>query len=262
MVWACTLCTFQNDNDSDTVCSMCETPAPSVTKSSIKSTKTKQQTLFGMPVGESKKHEAKTRKRQRIPKGSEVVDLTLSVKGSGEIIDLTLSVDHKFPLYVRATRPTKEDVSITLKNVFGLQTLRPLQELVVSTVMEKNSQLVVLATGGGKSLCYQLPACLMGGVTIVISPLIALMQDQVLALKKKHIPAACYSSSNTTSENNAILDRLLLRNKYQNKKSSYVLVYITPESIQTSRMQNVLRLLHEQNRLSFFAVDEAHCLSR
>ena len=196
--------------------------------------------------------------------------------------------EHSFSFHVRTTPPASKEISDTLKRVFGLEKLRTLQDQVITTALQPDtdaftpsnptSQLVVLATGGGKSLCYQLPACVLGGVTIVISPLIALMKDQVLGLEKKKIPAACLCSANTEKENSAILDRLFPKktsadasaaqaakffgSKDQSSPKSLTLLYITPESIQTNRMQRVLHQLNDEKRLAMFAVDEAHCLSR
>ena len=179
-------------------------------------------------------------------------------------------------------------IEMILKQVFQLEKLRPLQSKSIATSLSMHDQLIVLATGGGKSLCYQLPACLLGGVTIVISPLIALMQDQVEALKYKFgIPAACISSSQKASENKAILEKLVsskpsgvktipttngssngndisatITNNNDTSTACPVLLYITPESIQTERMRRVLFHLYKHNRLAMFAIDEAHCLSR
>ena len=92
-----------------------------------------------------------------------------------------------------------------LKNVFGLESLRRnLQPAAIQCAMEGKSQMIVMATGGGKSLCYQLPACLLGGVTVVISPLLALMKDQTEALQSKGIPANCINSSQTEKLNVAL----------------------------------------------------------
>jgi ATP-dependent DNA helicase RecQ len=173
---------------------------------------------------------------------------------------------------------TPEDARIhtqaALESIFKLQQLRNLQPQAVENALQLKSQMIVMATGGGKSLCYQLPATLLGGITIVISPLLALMKDQTEALNAKGVPAACINSSQTELQNKAILAKLvpsLFKNESipKPRNSSHfidnvpvpVLLYITPESIQTDRMRNVLTTLYQENRLALFAVDEAHCLS-
>ena len=160
-----------------------------------------------------------------------------------------------------------------LKNVFGMESLRKnLQPAAIQCAMEGKSQMIVMATGGGKSLCYQLPACLLGGVTVVISPLLALMKDQTEALQSKDIPANCINSSQTEKQNKAILEKVVpslypvsskAKKSEGGTKSSppAVLLYVTPESIQTERMRAVLKTLYKEDRLALFAVDEAHCLS-
>ena len=165
-----------------------------------------------------------------------------------------------------------------LKTVFGLDSLRPnLQPAAIECAMRGQSQMIVMATGGGKSLCYQLPACLLGGVTVVISPLLALMKDQTGALNSKGIPASCINSSQTEKQNRTILENLVpalypksLGAKQKQQKAAAaaaalpppaVLLYVTPESIQTERMRAVLKTLYKEDRLALFAVDEAHCLS-
>lgn len=130
-----------------------------------------------------------------------------------------------------------------------------------------------MATGGGKSLCYQLPAVVLGGTTIVVSPLIALMQDQARGLTEKGVEAAVISSTNTTKQNDEIMERLLGRilraapkskSAAQQPKQSLkhiTIVFVTPEQVQTNRFRDVLSELRAKNRLALFAIDEAHCIS-
>lgn len=172
---------------------------------------------------------------------------------------------------IRTGDGPKSQMQKVLETVFGLKSLRKnLQPAAIACAMRGKSQMIVMATGGGKSLCYQLPACLLGGVTVVISPLLALMKDQTEALKKKEIPASCINSSQTEKENKAILERLVpslyprslgAKQAGQTKENPAVLLYVTPESIQTERMRAVLKTLYKEDRLALFAVDEAHCLS-
>ena len=175
------------------------------------------------------------------------------------------------PLDDPIRRNYQAQMKTVLKKVFGMESLRKnLQPAAIQCAMEGKSQMIVMATGGGKSLCYQLPACLLGGVTIVISPLLALMKDQTEALHSKGIPANCINSSQTEKQNKAILEKLVpalypvsSKAKSVETKPSppAVLLYVTPESIQTERMRAVLKTLYKEDRLSMFAVDEAHCLS-
>lgn len=121
----------------------------------------------------------------------------------------------------------------------------------------------------GKSLCYQLPAVVLGGTTIVISPLIALMVDQVKALNGKGITAALISSGNGEKTNREIFEQLLGRSHANAKVKSQqtlktpelehiTLLYVTPEQVQTSRFRDAMGELHKKKQLSLFAVDEAH----
>lgn len=162
-----------------------------------------------------------------------------------------------------------------LQSKFKITSLRNLQPIAIQTVLQKKSQIIVMATGGGKSLCYQLPATVLDGVAIVVSPLIALMEDQVYNLLEKGIEAINLSSVNSAKVNNSNLKRLLGEDNTKNngtKKSNkkeqentnqkpIKLVYCTPEFIQTERGRRVLGALYERNQLSLIAIDEAHCLS-
>jgi len=163
-----------------------------------------------------------------------------------------------------------------MKSIFGISSLRSLQPIAIDSALKGQSQIIVMATGGGKSLCYQLPAVVLPGVTVVVSPLIALMMDQVEQLKRKGVSAEFICSSQSQKENRTILERLrevFLQQQGQkkSKKSSgektgalnpiVKLLYCTPELIQTTRFQDILLGLHRVNMLSLIVIDEAHCMS-
>ncbi|QSS97011.1 DNA helicase RecQ [Psychroflexus sp. ALD_RP9] len=134
-----------------------------------------------------------------------------------------------------------------LKHYFGYDSFRSQQEAIINTVLSGNDCLVIMPTGGGKSLCFQLPALSFEGVTLVISPLIALMKDQVDDLKANGIKAEVYNSSQTTTYQAEVI------NKIYNKELD--LVYTAPESL--SYLQQIL----QPSYISCIAVDEAHCIS-
>ncbi len=137
----------------------------------------------------------------------------------------------------------------TLKKVFGFQSFRPNQEEIIKSILNKKDVFAVMPTGGGKSLCYQLPAKVMEGTTVVISPLISLMKDQVDAAVENGISAAFINSSLTTKETASVFQKL--------RSNSLDLLYIAPERF---AMQNFLETL-KTVPISFFAIDEAHCIS-
>lgn len=135
----------------------------------------------------------------------------------------------------------------TLKEYFGYEKFRPLQREIIDSVFEGNDNLVIMPTGGGKSICFQLPAILLPGTTLVISPLIALMKDQVDGLTANGIPAAFLNSSQTEAEQQKIF-RKIAQNEIK-------LLYVAPESLQ------YIDALFSSGKISLIAVDEAHCIS-
>ena len=137
----------------------------------------------------------------------------------------------------------------TLKTYFGYDSFRPLQEEIIRHILGGNDALVLMPTGGGKSICYQLPALLREGTAVVVSPLISLMKDQVEVLCANGISAGALNSSNDETEN-AALRRACMEGKLK-------LLYISPEKL-LAEANYLLRDMH----VSLFAIDEAHCISQ
>ena len=145
------------------------------------------------------------------------------------------------------TTPTAKQI---LHEVFGYPEFRGNQEAVVNTLAKGESLLVLMPTGGGKSLCYQIPALMREGVAIVVSPLIALMNDQVAGLHAAGIEAASVHSGTTAEEAREVAEKLA--------QGRLKLLYVAPERLVSDRF---LRFLDQQT-ISLFAIDEAHCVSQ
>lgn len=143
-----------------------------------------------------------------------------------------------------------------LRSVFHHDSFRYPQLDVIASVFEKNNTLAVLPTGFGKSLIYQLAALLLDGMAVVLSPLIALMQDQIHALELNNIPCLMLSSSQTQKKNDSVLEKMMDPN------FGCKLLYVSPERLKMEYFRDLLKNLVDQNRISFFAVDEAHCISQ
>ena len=143
-----------------------------------------------------------------------------------------------------------KNLQSTLKRVWGFDELRPLQDKAVQSILNKKDTIVLLPTGGGKSLCYQLPALLAEGLVVVVSPLISLMQDQVEQLAKRKVKAIQLSGNLSHND----LDRLLSNAAF----GDYKLLYISPERLKQEWIQERL----SQMNIRFIAVDEAHCISQ
>src|SRR5450631_3732093 len=141
------------------------------------------------------------------------------------------------------------DLLTPLRRYWGYDSFRPLQERVVRTLLAGRDTCVVMPTGGGKSLCYQLPAVMLGRTAIVVSPLIALMQDQAAQLAQMGIPAAVLNSS-LPSEKQAQVIRKASEGEYR-------LLYLSPERLARADTIAWLRRVP----IAFFAIDEAHCIS-
>ena len=153
------------------------------------------------------------------------------------------------------TYKTIEDMATSfmrehLKKVFGFDSFRENQEEVITALLNKRDAFVVMPTGGGKSLCYQLPAILSNGMCVVISPLIALMKDQVDGARANGIRAAYYNSSLTAVEKRSVDVAI--------RDNTLDLLYLAPERLS---LDHFFRDLKQSANIAFFAIDEAHCIS-
>nr|CAD7395286.1 unnamed protein product [Timema poppensis] len=144
-----------------------------------------------------------------------------------------------------------------LKTVFKLDGFRPYQLPSMNAVLSGQDVILIMPTGGGKSLCYQLPALVKSGITLVICPLVSLMEDQLMALKALNVNAAILNSQSTKQEVDSIQKAML------DNKSLLRLLYVTPEKLAKSkRFMAKLQKMHQMGRLSMLAIDEVHCCSQ
>src|ERR1700683_3204319 len=141
------------------------------------------------------------------------------------------------------------DLLAPLRRYWGYSTFRPLQERIVRSLLAGHDTCVVMPTGGGKSLCYQLPALVSGGTAVVISPLIALMQDQAMQLAQMGIPAAVLNSTMSEAEQAKIM--------MQAREGAYRLLYVSPERVARGDTVGWLQKV----AVTFFVIDEEHCIS-
>lgn len=143
-----------------------------------------------------------------------------------------------------------EQAQALLKKFYGYNNFRPGQQAIIQSLLAGQDTLAIMPTGAGKSICFQIPALLSDGITLVVSPLISLMKDQVDALLGQGVPATCINSSLSGAQ--------ISRRFYDIGDSKYKLVYIAPERLLTDSFQSILNKI----KVSFIAVDEAHCLSQ
>ncbi len=142
--------------------------------------------------------------------------------------------------------------SLVLKTIFGYDEFRPLQKDIITNVLKGRDTLAVMPTGGGKSLCYQLPALIMPGITVVVSPLISLMQDQVASLKTAGIQSAFLNSTQSWEEYCDAVNNI--------KSGEIKIVYVSPEGLATNRIRELLS--SPELKIACITIDEAHCVSQ
>lgn len=138
---------------------------------------------------------------------------------------------------------------MVLERIFGYKTFRSGQEVLIDAVLSGRDVFGIMPTGGGKSICYQVPALMLPGITVVISPLISLMRDQVMALKAAGVSAAYINSTLSPAQMQAVKRNLLA--------GQYKIVYVAPERLDYAGFGSLTAKLD----ISFIAVDEAHCIS-
>ncbi len=144
------------------------------------------------------------------------------------------------------------DIHDVLSRVFGYSSFRPGQEDIITSIMNKKDTIAILPTGGGKSICYQIPALLFSGLSLIVSPLISLMTDQVITLQKKGIAAVCLHSQMDSSQQRKVFQLL--------RSGQVRLLYLSPERLVSRHFRNFIKTLDDP--VSFVCIDEAHCISQ
>jgi len=163
-------------------------------------------------------------------------------------------VSRRAAMAVQSSPATSADMHAVLKDVFGIDKFRGCQENIVRAALAGVDAVVLMATGGGKSLCYQLPAVLQPGVPVVVCPLVALMDDQLLGLRQRGIACAKYDGTVSEEARHAILASL---------SDPVKILYTSPEQLhQSNRLRDRLIQLAASKQLQRMVFDEAHCMSR
>ena len=153
--------------------------------------------------------------------------------------------------------PWTERVKSTLKSFFKIDSFRPLQPSCINATLSNKDAILIMPTGGGKSLCYQLPAIISGGVTLVISPLVSLMEDQLIQMKSLGIDSCMLNASSSKEDINRVHTAMT------DGKNPLKLLYVTPEKLAKSkRFMSKLEKTYEMGRLSRIVIDEVHCASQ
>ena len=168
-------------------------------------------------------------------------------------------VDHAIEQWNKETFPWSRTLRAELRNTFNARDFRGMQLATINCTLSGNDCLVLMPTGGGKSLCYQLPALVADGVTVVVSPLVSLIQDQLHHLGEMGIPAAVLGSAETegAAQQNETYDRL-----HRQPAPDLKLLYLTPEKVARSgKLMSALERLHGRGMLARIVIDEVHCIS-
>ncbi|XP_059172094.1 ATP-dependent DNA helicase Q1-like [Physella acuta] len=153
--------------------------------------------------------------------------------------------------------PWTKEMDEIMKNVFKIKELRPMQRQTMNATLQKEDCLLIMPTGGGKSLCFQLPALVDKGLTLVVSPLVSLMEDQLMALQELNIPSAILCASTSKEDIKFVQDDMV------NPKGKLRLLYVTPEKLAKSkRFMNRLEKCYAVNHLARIVIDEVHCCSQ
>jgi ATP-dependent DNA helicase RecQ len=182
------------------------------------------------------------------------VPVTPTTSGSYTEVVSTNSSPHRWAQHATPDVATPGELTAALKRCFGFDGFRPGQEAIVRDVLARRDVLALMPTGGGKSLCFQFPALLQAGVTLVVSPLIALMQDQVRQLQNNGIPATFINSSLDAADIQRRTQALL--------RGEYKLLYLAPERLLLQEfLDGPLNRLHSGIGINAFVIDEAHCVS-
>ena len=145
---------------------------------------------------------------------------------------------------------TNQKASEALKQYFGYDFFRPMQAEIIESVLQKKDTVVLMPTGGGKSVCFQIPGIIMPGMCVVVSPLISLMHDQVVGLRANGVKAA-YLNSSLTAKQMSHVENLVTHKEID-------LLYVSPEKMLSEQFLNFIS--HEE--INLFAIDEAHCISQ
>ena len=168
------------------------------------------------------------------------------------------SLQDKVSDWETKTFPWTQKILTTLSNVFKIESFRPLQLSCINALLSKRDVMLIMPTGGGKSLCYQLPAVISSGFTLVISPLVSLMEDQLMSVKRLGINSAMINSSSSQAHVKKVHYSMT-----DKSDESLKLVYVTPEKIAKSKVfMSKLDKAYRLGRLSIIVIDEVHCASQ